>query len=122
MVMVMAGKRARRIVREDMNQRFHRLGQFLGSYLHEDWPLLYGTPGQAIDKAIEEHPIELLQQVRRELQMVLAEEEDDKLREILNLGLGVYVSFKTPNEARAFAEDVAAKLMTSIKGHFHTRT
>ena len=102
-----------------MDQRFYRLGQFLGCYLHEDWPHLYGTPEKAVEKAIEEYPIELRQQVRRELQAVLSEAtEDDKLRDVLNLGLGVNVHFQKSEEARTFAEDVEARLIRSIKQHF----
>lgn len=117
--MVMTGRRARQMLREDMDRRFYRLGLFLGGYLHQDWPRLYGTPEMAVQKAIEEYPIELRQQVRRELHAVLSEAtEDDKLRDVLNWGLGVNVHFKKPEEARAFAEDVEAKLMESIEQHF----
>lgn len=107
------------MLREEMAQRFYRLGQFLGCYLHEDWPELHGTPERAVEKAIEEYPIELRQQVRRELHDVLSETaEDDKLRDVLNWGLGVNVHFKKPQEARTFAEDVETKLMRSITDHF----
>lgn len=117
--MMMTGRRTRRLLREDMDRRFYRLGQFLGGYLHVDWRELYGTPEGAVEKAIEEYPIELRQQVRRELNAVLAEAtEDDKLRDVLNSGLGVKVHFKKPQEARAFAVDVEARLMRSIKDHF----
>jgi hypothetical protein len=47
---------------------------------------------------------------------VLAEIPDDKqLRDVLNWGLGVGVHFRRAGEARAFAESVEEKLMTSIK-------
>ncbi|WP_373490841.1 contact-dependent growth inhibition system immunity protein [Parasphingorhabdus sp.] len=93
----MVGRRSNQMLREDMERRFYRLGQFLGGYLHEDWPKLYGTPEIALGKAMEESPIELRQQARRELTRVLAEfEEDKKLREVLNSGLGVNVFFKKP--------------------------
>lgn len=107
------------MLREDMDRRFYRLGQFLGGYLHEDWPHFYRTPERAVDKAIEEYPIELRQEVRRELRALLSEvTEDEKLRDVLDSGLGVNVHFKKPEEARAFAEDVEARLMRSIKEHF----
>lgn len=107
------------MLREDMDRRFYRLGQFLGGYLHEDWPYFHGTPERAVDKAIEEYPIDLRQEVRRELRALLSEvTEDDRLLDVLNWGLGVNVHFKKPEEARAFAEDVEARLMRSIKDHF----
>lgn len=116
----MTGRRAREILREEMDRRFYRLGQFLGCYLHEDRRELHGTPERAVEKAIEEYPIELRQQVRRELHDLLSETtEDDKLRDVLNWGLGVNVYFRKPEEARIFAENVEAKLMRSIKAHFN---
>jgi hypothetical protein len=115
----MTGRRARRLLREEMERKFYRLGQFLGGYLHEDWTHLYGTPEKAIEEAIADYPIELRKQVRRELHALLsASSEDDELRDVLNWGLGVKVHFKKPEEARAFAEHVEAKLMESIKDHF----
>ena len=115
----MTGRRARRLLWEDMETRFYRLQQFLGSYLHEDWPIHHGTPEKAVEDAISEHPVELLQQVRRELRTVMLECPDDaELLGVLNDGLGVNVYFKKPAEARAFAEDVEEKLLASIKSHF----
>ena len=102
-----------------MDRRFFRLQQFLGGYLNEGWPYVHGTPERAVETAIDECPIELRQQVRRELHAVLSEVTDDKeFLEVLNLGLGVNVHFKRPEEARTFAEGVEAKLMRSIKEHF----
>ncbi len=118
--MVMTGRRTQEMLREEMGRRFHSLRQFLGCYLHEDWPELHGTPERAIDKAVEEYPIEFQRQVRRELHDVLSEtEEDGKLRDVLNWGLGVNVHFTKPEEARTFAQDVETKLMRSIKEHFN---
>ena len=83
---------------------------------------MYGSSQGAIDAAIAEYPIDLIQQTRRELAAVLAETPDDKhLRDLLNDGLGVTVYFKEPSEARQFAADVEAKLMTAIKKHFEHR-
>ena len=115
----MTGSRARRLLREEMERRYYRLRQFLACYLHEDWPEFYGSPQRAIDVAIAEYPIELRQQVRKELATLLDEAPDDvELREKLNNGLGVCVYFKEPGEARAFALDAEERLMTSIKKHF----
>ena len=102
-----------------MERRYRLLSQFLGSYLHQNWPDFYETPDQAVETAIEECPTELRQQLRRELASLLAETPDDKqLRDVLNWGLGVGVYFRRPEEARAFAESVEEKLMTSIKREF----
>ena len=68
----MTGKRTRKLLREDMDQRFYRLGQFLGGYLHHDWPHFHGSPECAVNQAIDGYPIELRQQVRRELQAMLS--------------------------------------------------
>ena len=40
---------------------------------------------------------------------------------MLNDGLGVNVYFKTPADARAFAEDVERRLFSSIKAHFEPK-
>jgi hypothetical protein len=115
----MVGRRTRRLLREDMDRRFYRLGQFLGAYLHEDLAYYHGTPMRAVEEAIETYPIEERQEVRRELHALLCETtDDDKLRDILNWGFGVAVHFKRPEEARTFAKDVEARLVRSIKEHF----
>jgi hypothetical protein len=116
---MMIGRRTRELLREEMDRRFYRLGQFFGCYLHEDWPELHGTPEKAVEKAIEDYPVDILQQVRRELRDVLSDTaEDEELRDVLNWGLGVNVHFKKPEEARTFAEAVETQLMRSIKKHF----
>ena len=102
-----------------MESRFYRLSQFLGCYLHEDWPEDSGTPEAAVDNAIADYPVELLQQTRREIATVLAETPDDAcLRDVLNDGLGVNVYFKVPAEAREFAALVERKLVDAIRTHF----
>jgi len=116
---IMGGGRTRRSLHEEIAQRFFPLGQFLGCYLHQDWPRFHATPEEAVEQAIEEYPIELRQDVRRKLHALLTELTDDwELRDALNEALGVSVYFKKPEAARAFAMDVEAKLMASIKGHF----
>ena len=83
---------------------------------------MYGSPQAAVDAAIAEYPIDLVQLTRRELATVLAETPDNKqLRDVLNDGLGVTVYFKEPGEARTFAVEVEAKLMAAIKKHFEHR-
>ena len=113
----MTGRRVR--LREEMERNFPRLSDFFGGFLHEDWPEMHGTPDKAVDQAIVEHPLDLQQQVRRELANLLEATTDDvDLRSKLNDGLGVCVYFRKPAEARAFAVMAEAKLMNSIKQHF----
>jgi CdiI immunity protein len=115
----MTGQRARRLLGDEARRRYWRLSQFLGSYLHEDWPIHYGTPEAAVDAAIAEYPVELRQVVRQQLNAVLVENEDDvALERLLDSGFGVNVRFKHASEARAFAEDVERRLLVSIKEHF----
>ncbi|HEX8625614.1 MAG TPA: contact-dependent growth inhibition system immunity protein [Allosphingosinicella sp.] len=98
------------------------LNQFLGGYLHEDWPIFSGTPEKAVEQAIAEYPVPARQQVRRELAALLEGCEDDvRLGRILNDDFGVNLHFKKPGEARAFAEAVERKLLMSIKSHFEGR-
>lgn len=106
-------------IRSETEARYPLLGQFLGGYLHEDWPVFSGTPEKAVEQAIAEYPVPLRRQVRRELAGLLQGCDDDtRLRAILNDGLGVNVSFKQPGEARQFAEEVERKLLRSIESHF----
>ena len=105
--------------RDEAEARYPTLSQFLGGYLHEDWPEMHGTPEAAVDKAISEYPIELRRVVRKELADLLMRTEDDtQLRSLLNTGLGVNVYFKKPAESRAFAQEVERKLLSSIQTYF----
>lgn len=107
---------------QESEVRYPLLQQFLGAYLHQDWPEESGTPEAAVDEAIADHPLEMRRQVRRELAALLSSTEDDcGLRRILNDGLGVYVYFAKPREARAFAEEVERKLLDSIRAEFGRR-
>jgi hypothetical protein len=116
----MTGRRAREKLRETADARFPGLWQFFGCSLHEDWPELNGSMDEAIARAIADRPVELRQQVRRELKDLLSEmSADGELRDMLNKGLGVNVRFRKPEDARAFAEEVAAKLERSIEEHFY---
>lgn len=113
------GERIRK--REEVECLYPTLAQFLGGYLHEDWPIFSGSPENAVDQAIAEYPVEDRQQVCRELAGLLEGSDDDvRLRDVLNDGLGVNVYFKKPAEARAFAEEIERKLLTSIKAHFRS--
>jgi hypothetical protein len=109
-------------LREETEALYPRLSYFL-NYLHEDWPILNGTPENAIEQAIADHTLPLRQEVRRELAGLLERCDDDaRLRDILNDGLGVNLYFEKAEEARAFAQVVERKLMKSIKSHFQDRS
>jgi cobalamin biosynthesis protein CobT len=113
----MNARRAR--LRDEMERRYYRLHQFLTCYFHEDRDLLYGSVEDALATAIAEYPVELRQQVRRQLAALMEEQPDDAmLRRALNDGLGVNLYFRKPAEARAFAEMVERELLESIKAHF----
>ncbi len=115
----MTGRRARQLLREDMEARFHRLGQFFGCYFHEDRAIFHGSPEQALDAAIADHPVALRQEARRQLRALMAEFPDDaSLRRVLNDGLDVNLHFEQPAEARAFAEMVDRELLESIRTQF----
>jgi hypothetical protein len=106
-------------LRDEAEDLYPVLGQMLGGYLHEDWPIFSGTPEKAVDDAIADRTIEHRQQARRELLALLAASDDDtRLRKVLNEGLGVNVLFRKPGEARAFAEEIERKLLASVKEHF----
>ena len=109
----MSGRRVQ--LHEEMHSRFERLWQFLGGYLHQDWPELHGTPEGAVSDAIADYPLEMLEEVHRQLEAVLAETPDDtRLRAVLNGGFGVNVYFRRPAEARAFADDTLDRLEAAI--------
>lgn len=116
----MTGRRARRLLQDDMEARFDRLRQFFGGYFHQDMGIFHGSPEQALDAAIADHPVALRQEVRRQLAAVMAEYagDDAGLRTALNHGLGVNVYFRAPAEARAFAGMVDRKLLEAIRAHF----
>ena len=102
--------------RDEARERYPALAQFFGAYLHQDWPRESGTPGRAVAQAIADFPLEYRQQIRRELKNFLADNEDDsRLRAVLNDGLGVNVYFRKPAEARAFALDAEQKLLESVR-------
>ncbi len=97
-------------------QRYYELRQFLGGYLHQDWPEMHGSPAGAIDDAIGEYPVPNRRTVYAQLLAVLGAAEDDvDLRRILNRCFGVNVRFAKPREARAFADMVVEKLAASLR-------
>ena len=108
--------------RDEAEGRYAKLSQFLGGVLHEDRQEMYGTPEAAVDCAIAEYPVELLREVRHELVTMLDRCSDDtQLRSLMKFGLGVNLHFKKPAEARAFAEQVGAKLLAAIQAHFERK-
>ncbi len=106
-------------MREATRARYPALDECLGFYLGEDWPEYSVTPEMAVDNAIAEYPINILQQARRELAALLDScDDDDRLRDILNNGLGVNVRFRMPAEARSFAVEVERRLLAAIQAYY----
>jgi hypothetical protein len=104
----------KRINREMAEQRYQDLWQFLGCYLHQDWPVFHGSPEGAVDDAIRESSRERCQAALTQLDQVVAAAEDDvDLRRILNDCFGVNVWFRKPREARDFARMIQDKLLAS---------
>jgi len=92
------------------------LCQFLGCYLHQDWPINGGTPEEAIDTAIADWDLAGRRKVLREWR------EWNRLRggqtdgaASVNDGLGVEVSFVDEDEARQFMNMVYDKLIASVR-------
>jgi contact-dependent growth inhibition (CDI) system CdiI-like immunity protein len=104
---------------EETRARYPALDEFFGFYLGEDWSDYSVTPAMAVDNAIAEYPITVLQQARRELAALLDSCDDDsRLRDVLNDGLGVNVRFRMPVEARSFAVEAERKLLEAIQAHY----
>ena len=108
--------RRRRELKQEAEDRWPNLYQFIGCYLHEDWPEMYGTPTQAISAAVSEFPLELRQQVLREWRNWNATVGAvDDIRSLLDNGLGACVYFETPLEARNFMNSVYDRLIESVR-------
>ena len=105
----------KRINRELAEERYQDLCQFLGCYLHQDWPVFHGSPEGAVDDAIRESSRERCQAAKSQLdEVVVAAEDDVDLRRILNDCFGVNVWFRKPREARVFARMIQDKLLASL--------
>ncbi len=63
-------------------ERYPETLQFLGGYLHQDWPEDYATADEAVRVAIAESDAKRLRGVERELPTLLRLPEDD-LRAVL---------------------------------------
>ena len=105
----------KRINREMAEERYQDLWQFLGCYLHQDWPVFHGSPEGAVDDAIQESSRKRREAAKTQLDEVVAAAEDDvDLRRILNNCFGVNVWFRKPHEARVFARMIQDKLVASL--------
>ena len=105
--------------REPAYELYPALAQFFGFYLGEDWREHSVTPEMAVDNAIADFPVDVLQQARRELAALLDScGEDSRLRDVLNDGLGVNVRFRIPAEARSFAVNAERRLLAAIQAHY----
>ena len=105
--------RERRLQAEE---RWPHLYQFLGSYLHEDWPIHSGTPEQAVEQAVAAWDLEGRRLVLREWRdwnATLGWKED--VVSSLGDGFGVSVYFRTAEEARKFMNHVYDRLIQSVR-------
>ena len=105
-----------RKLRLEAEDRWPTLYQFLGGYLHQDWPEDDGTPEAAVDHAISDYSLEQRKLVAKEWWDWNAKigSQNDPRRHV-NEGLGVNVFFRKPEEARAFMNLVYDKLIVSIR-------
>lgn len=91
------------------------LWQFL-SYLHQDWPEMYGSPERALEMAVSEATPARLKAAHQQLREVLEVVEDDvDLRRVLNKCFGVNVHFRKAIEAKQFSNFVQTKLFDAVK-------
>ncbi len=100
----------------EAQERWPNLAQFLGGYLHEDWPEESGTVERAIDAAVAGWDLEGRQQVLKEWRdwnNVRGSRTD--IAASVNDGLGVEVHFATEAEARQIMNLVYDKLIASVR-------
>jgi len=100
----------------EAEERWPALQQFMGCYLHQDWPDDHGSPDNAIEAAIDENPLDVRKAVTRDWwnwNATLGAQYDP--RAAINEGLGVEVVFESANEARKFMNSVYDKLVVSIR-------
>ena len=103
-----------RLVREQSEARYPHLSQFIGCYLHEDWPLSYASPEVAMARAVSAWPQSQRVLVQKELTALLRSVDDNtRLRSVLNDGLGANIHFKKAMDARTFLEAVQKVLSES---------
>ena len=100
----------------EAQERWPHLWQFLGSYLHQDWPEIHGTPQAAIELAIRDYPLEARQQVATEWwDWNVREGSSFDPRPAIREGLGVNIEFETSMEARQFMNRVYDWVIVSIR-------
>jgi hypothetical protein len=92
------------------------LRRFLESYLHEDWDRSDASPEAAIDRAIDDHPLEIRQTIVRQWwDWNNVESSQYDPRPAINDGLGVHIHFESPEAGRHFMNMVYDKLIVSIR-------
>ena len=105
-----------REIRLKAEANWPNLFQFLGCYLHQDWPEESGTPEAAVDLAVAETQHEELKLVATEWWNWNATEgAQNDPRMAVNDGFGVEVVFKKPEKARQFMNMVYDKLIVAIR-------
>ena len=97
-------------------ERWPDLQQFLGCYLHQDWPTDYGSPEAAVDAAIAEYDLPARQAVAREWwDWNATGGAVHDARDQIEHGFGVCVWFETPAAARQFMNLVHDRLIIAVR-------
>jgi hypothetical protein len=102
--------------RLEAEERWPTLSRFLGSYLHEDWPIHSGTPEKAVDEAVSVADFELRRRLLKEWRdwnNVRGCQSDIAVS--INDGLGVNVYFEDEVDARSFMNSVYEKLIVAVR-------
>ncbi|MBX9582738.1 MAG: hypothetical protein K2X87_20730 [Gemmataceae bacterium] len=71
-----------------ITQTYPTLSQFLGAYLHQDWPEEFSTPEAAIEAFRRREPADSVRAIRAELEQVIheAQQSSDPSRLLYDLG------------------------------------
>jgi hypothetical protein len=100
----------------EAQERWPNLFQFLGGYLHQDWPIHSASPEQAVEQAVADWTLDGRQLVLKEWRdwnNVRGCRRD--VAAFVNDGLGVNVHFASDLEARQFMNLVYDMLIVSVR-------
>ena len=73
-----------------ITQTYPALSQFLGAYLHQDWPEEFSTPEAAIETFCRREPADVVRTVCAELDQVIRESQQSTNPSRLLFDLGCY--------------------------------
>ena len=102
--------------RLEAEERWPELCRFLGGYLHEDWPEMYGSISNAVDVGVREWHLAGRQAVLREWRDWNSSVGwTNEVVAFLQDGIGVNVHFNSDVEARQLMNAVYDKLIVSVR-------